>query len=67
VQSGGAVRAGAFDLSLAFEFHAELGEERDGGSGGLKVMPIDSVTLSDGRDPGERAPSRLSGRSVSSV
>src|SRR5512140_1643432 len=28
VESDGAVRPGAFDLSLAFQFHAELGEER---------------------------------------
>jgi hypothetical protein len=28
------------------------------GSVGLKVMPIDNVTLSDGCDPGERAPTR---------
>ena len=78
-------------MSLAFQLHTELGEERDGGvqivddganvvhplnghacqrtdaasrqsgaertggSAGLKVMPVDSVTLSDGSDPGERA------------
>ena len=95
VESDGAVCKEAFDLSLAFQFHAELGEERHGGvqvvdddgnvvhplnghvsehmtaasrqcgvegpggSVGLKVMPIDSVTLSDGHDPGERAPTRL--------
>ena len=29
------------------------------GSAGLKVLPIDSVTLSDGYDPRERAPTRL--------
>jgi hypothetical protein len=34
-------------------------EETDG-SVGLKVMPIDSVTLSDERGPGERAPTRRS-------
>jgi hypothetical protein len=95
VESDGAVRNEAFDLSLAFQFHAELGEERDGGvqvvdddgdvvhplnghvsehmtaasrqcgaegpggSVGLEVLPFDSVTLSDGHDPGERAPTRL--------
>jgi hypothetical protein len=31
VESDGAVRKQAFDLRLAFELHAELGEERDGG------------------------------------
>src|SRR5215510_12071807 len=30
-ESDGAVRPKAFDLSLAFQLHAELGEERDGG------------------------------------
>jgi len=29
---------------------------------GLEVMPITSVTLSDGRGPGERAPTRLYAR-----
>src|SRR5712691_2074549 len=29
VESDGAVRPKAFDLPLAFQFHAELGEERD--------------------------------------
>jgi hypothetical protein len=29
---------------------------------GLEVMPITSVTLSDGHGPGERAPSRRYGR-----
>jgi hypothetical protein len=94
VESDGAVRPEAFDLPLAFQLHAELGEERDcgvqvvdddgdvvhplnghvcqhtaaasrqpgaegtDGSVGLKVMPIDSVTLSDRYDPRERAPTR---------
>jgi hypothetical protein len=31
VESDGAVRPTAFDLPLAFQFHAELGEERNGG------------------------------------
>src|SRR5690242_13999553 len=31
VESDGAVRKEAFDLRLAFQLHAELGEERDGG------------------------------------
>ena len=31
VESDGAVRKEAFDLSLAFQLHAELGEECDGG------------------------------------
>ncbi len=31
VESDGAVGPEAFDLGLAFQFHAELGEERDGG------------------------------------
>src|SRR5205814_2104846 len=31
VQADRLVRARALDLSLAFQFHAELGEERDGG------------------------------------
>jgi hypothetical protein len=93
VEPDGAVRPRAFDLALAFQFHAELGEERDGGvqvidddadvvhplnghvaqhtnavsrrsgaegTGGLvdlEVMPIDSVTLSDAYDPGERTQS----------
>jgi len=94
VQADGAVRPQALDLPLAFQLHAELGEERDGGvqvvdddpdvvhplnghvrqhtdaasrqpgaegtdgSAGLTVTPIDSVTLSDAYDAGERAPSR---------
>ncbi len=96
VESDGAVRPEAFDLSLVFWLHAELGEECDGGvqvvdddgdvvhplnghvcphtaaasresgvegtdgSVGLKVMPLDSVTLSDGCDRRERAPTRRS-------
>jgi hypothetical protein len=98
VQADGGVRHQALDLPLAFQFHAELGEERDGGvqvvdddpdvvhplngqvrqhtdaasrqpgaegtdgSVGLTVTPIDSVTLSDAYDAGERAPTRRSGR-----
>jgi len=34
---------------------------------GLKVMPADSVTLSEGRCPGERTPTRLGGCGVKSV
>ena len=37
----------------------QSGVEGPDGSAGLKVMPIDSVTLSDGYDPRERAPTRL--------
>jgi hypothetical protein len=98
VQSDDAVRHQAFDLSLAFQLHPELGEERDGGvqvvdddgdvvhpldghvcermtaasrqpgaegtdgSAGLKVMPIDSMTLSDEGRQRERTRTRRSGR-----
>lgn len=34
----------------------QSGVEGTDGSAGLKVMPIDSVTLSDGYDPRERTP-----------
>ena len=37
----------------------QCGAEGPGGSVGLEVMPIDSVTLSDGYGRGERAPTRL--------
>jgi hypothetical protein len=40
----------------------QTGVEGTGGSVGLKVMPIGSVTISDAHDPGERAPTRRSGR-----
>jgi hypothetical protein len=36
----------------------QSGAEGTGGPAGLKVMPIDSVTLSDAHDPGERALTR---------
>jgi len=39
----------------------QSGAEGTDGSVGLKVMPIDSVTLSDAHDPGERAQSRQPG------
>jgi hypothetical protein len=96
VESGGAVRPQAFDLSVAFQFHAELGEEchggaqvvdddgdvvhplnrhvcqptaaasrrsgveGTGGSAGLKVLPIDSMTLSDEGRQRERTRTRRS-------
>jgi hypothetical protein len=102
VQADGAVRPAAFDLPRAFQLHAELGEERDGGAqvadddgdvvhplnghvaqhmtaasrqtgaegtggpAGFTVMPIDSVTLSDAYDPGERAPTGRSERLATS-
>ena len=37
----------------------QSGMEGTDGSVGLKVMPIDSMTLSDGYDARERAPTRL--------
>jgi hypothetical protein len=40
----------------------QSGAEGTDGSVGLKVMPIDSVTISDAHDPGECAPTRRSGR-----
>jgi len=39
VESDGAVRRQAFDLPPAFQFHAELGEELDGG---VQVVDDDS-------------------------
>ena len=36
----------------------QSGVEGTDGSAGLKVMPLDSVTLSDGHDPREHAPTR---------
>jgi hypothetical protein len=41
----------------------QSGAEGPDGSVGLKVMPIDNVTLRDAYDPGERAQSRRSGTS----
>jgi hypothetical protein len=38
----------------------QSGVEGTGGSVGLKVMPVDSVTISDAHDPGELAPTRRS-------
>jgi hypothetical protein len=37
----------------------QSGVEGTDGSVGLKVMPIDSVTISDAHDPGERAPTPI--------
>jgi hypothetical protein len=37
----------------------QSGAEGTDGPVGIKVMPIDSVTLSDAYDAGERAPTRL--------
>jgi hypothetical protein len=41
--------------------YSQSGTEGTDGSVGLKAMPIDSVTLSDAYDPGERAQSRQLG------
>jgi hypothetical protein len=40
----------------------QSGVEGTDGSVDLKAMPIDSVTISDAYDPGERAPTRRSVR-----
>jgi hypothetical protein len=43
----------------------QSGVEGTDGSVGLKVMPIDSVTISDSHDPGERADADLDGLRLS--
>jgi hypothetical protein len=40
---------------------------RAGSKVGLEVMPITSVTLSEGHGPGERSPSRRSGADLASA